>query len=33
MFDGVVVIRNPGEKLARLSNREGSWSVLGVWAR
>ena len=29
MFDGVLVICNPGEKLARLSDREGSWSVLG----
>ena len=30
MFDGVVPsLCNPSEKLARLSDREGSWSVLG----
>jgi hypothetical protein len=29
MFDGVVVICNPSAKLAHLSDREGSWSVLG----
>jgi hypothetical protein len=29
MFDGAMFVRNPGGKLARLSDSERSWSVLG----